>query len=259
MTGVAGLLFEPTKSVFLFAPIVLLLPFALWRLWRLDQSATVLVASNLGITFVAVAMWFAWHGGWCWGPRLIMPGVVPAIAAIAPWADTSGRRRLAELLFALGCVVSLPALFVPTQAQQLEIPAPPRATHFLPTQPLASPFPLRQFQLIRPTARYSFEHAFDHLDDGRNYLRYLSLWQLGLTRQLQRTGLLISVAATGLLFAVILISGRRVRAALREVIRLDYRSFAGKPGSGERPRDELDQVTFQFPNTPVHAGDGQAE
>ena len=251
LTGVSGLLFEPTKSVLLFAPIVLLLPFALWRLGRFNRSAFVLVASNLGITFVAVAMWFAWHGGWCWGPRLILPGVVPAIAAIAPWADTLGRRRLAELLFVLGCAVSLPALIVPTQAQQLEIPPVPRSAHFLPTQPLASPFPLRQFQLIGPIGRYSFEHAFDHVDDGRNYLRYLSLWQFGLTRQFQETGLLMSVAGTGLLFAVILISGRRVNAALREV---------GRSGTGQgRPHDELNQVAFQFPNAPIHARDHQAE
>ena len=34
LTGMAGLLFEPTKSLLLFAPIAVLLPFALWRLWR---------------------------------------------------------------------------------------------------------------------------------------------------------------------------------------------------------------------------------
>ena len=144
LTGIGGLLFEPTKSLLLFAPIIVLLPFALWRLWRGDRAAFVLIAGNFGHHCGPVAMWFAWHGGWCWGPRLLIPGLMPAIAAVGPWLVRTGQRRAAALLFALGFGLSLPALIVPTQAQQLEAdPAFRRSRAALSAdQPLASPSPV---------------------------------------------------------------------------------------------------------------------
>jgi hypothetical protein len=228
LTGLAGLLFEPRKSLLLFAPIALLLPFALRHLWRCNRPAFVLISGNFGITFGVVAMWFAWHGGWCWGPRLLLPGLVPAIAGIGPWLIGPSRRRAAALLFTLGFCVSLPALLVPTQGQQLEQPPVPwqvlREGHFLATQPLASPSPWRQLQLVGPTTRYSIEHWNKGLDDGRNYLRYLSLWQLGATRELQRTGLLLSLTVTSLLVLLVVITGCKVRATLDDLCPLDPKS-----------------------------------
>ena len=225
LTGTIGLLFHPTKSLLLFAPISLLLPFALWRLWCVHRWAFVLIAGNLFMTFGTAAMWFAWHGGWCWGPRLLIPGLVPAVSAVGPWLDRSSRLRVAALLLAVGFAVSLPALVVPTQAQQLD--GPPRSHeelwrgHYMRTQPLASPSVLRQLQLVIPTARYSVQHAYEGLDDGRNYLRYLSLWQVGATRVMRRTGLLVSLTITPLLFVLMLISGRRAGAAAKAIDRLD--------------------------------------
>ena len=49
------------------------------------------------ITFATAALWFAWHGGWSWGPRLLLPGLVPAIAAIGPWISMRSRQRVAAL------------------------------------------------------------------------------------------------------------------------------------------------------------------
>ena len=223
VTGLSGLLFDSRKSLLLFAPIVALLPLVLWHLWQRDRAAFVLIVGNLGITVVSVAMWFAWHGGWCWGPRLLIPGLMPAIAAVGAWLVRPGQRRVTAILFALGLGVSLPAIIVPIQAQQLEVTPVPREAHFLPTQPLASPRPWRQLQLIAPTARYSIEHRYQGLDDGRNYLRYLSLWQVGVTRVLQRTGLVLSVTITFLLILLLLISVRNLRAAVKDVSRLDAR------------------------------------
>ncbi|HVQ41133.1 MAG TPA: hypothetical protein VMS54_02965, partial [Vicinamibacterales bacterium] len=231
LNGLGGLLFEPTKSVLLFAPICLLLPFALWSLWQCNRPALVLIAGNFGITLGVVAMWFAWHGGWCWGPRLLLPGLAPTIASVGPWLVRPNRWRATALLFTLGFLVSLPAMLVPTQAQQLERPRIPqqvlREGHFMRTQPLASPYAWRQLQLLVPTVRYSIEHRYKGLDDGRNYLRYLSLWQVGATRKLQRAGLLVSLMGTLLLFLLVVFTGHKVRAGLVDIRRLDRPS----PGS----------------------------
>jgi hypothetical protein len=168
-----------------------------------------------------IAMWFAWHGGWSWGPRLLLPGIIPAIAAIGPWLSTATRRRGAELLFAAGLLVSFPALIVSTQAQQVEVRSPPPWTHFLDTQPLASPSVQRQFGLILPNARYTVDHLYEDQGDGKNNLRSLSLWQFGVIRALGRAGLAVSVAGTAFLLVLAVWSYRRLRPLVRDVIEDD--------------------------------------
>ncbi len=224
-SGAAGLLFHPTKSLLLFAPISFVLPFAFWSLWRVQRWAFLLIAGNFAVTFATAAMWFAWHGGWCWGPRLLIPGLLPAIAAVGPWLDRPSRERVVAFLLLVGFFVSLPALFVSTQTQQLE--APPisheelRRGHYMPTQPLRSPSPLRQAQLIAPIARYSVAHAYDRRSDGRNYLRYFSLWQLGATRVLGQAGLIAGLTASALLLLGVAIAWRRVASATAAIVRIE--------------------------------------
>ena len=213
--GAAGLLGDPLKSVIIFAPIVLLLPAALAKAWRENRAAATLVTAHAAITFVLTATWFAWHGGWSWGPRFLLPAVVVVVALIGPWMTTVRRTRAVVLLFAAGLLISLPAVLVSTQRQQLETPPVPPEAHYLDTQPLASPSIVRQAELVVPVARYSVEHRYDGADDGRNYQRYLSLWQFGAMRELGRAGLVIGVVGTSVLLMAIALAGRRLLAALR--------------------------------------------
>jgi SAM-dependent methyltransferase/uncharacterized protein YqgC (DUF456 family) len=217
LTGARGLLLEPTKSILLFAPVVLLLPFALQTLWRRDRWAFVLITANLTITFIVTATWFSWHGGWSWGPRLLLPGVIPALAALGPWSSTPMRRRTTALLLAIGFAVSFPALIVAPEAQLLEVTTPPPETHFLDTQPLSSPSVTRQAELIPAAIRYSVEHPYEDRRDGLNRLRTLSLWQLGAMRALGRPGLVASMAGTALLLIVVVVGGRKLLLVFRDI------------------------------------------
>ena len=216
LTGISGLLFNPLKSVFLFAPFILVLPLALAKLWRESRTAFVLITSNFVITLLVTATWFAWHGGWCWGPRLLIPGLAPAVAAVGPWLSR-GKYTVTTILFLVGFLVSFPALIVSTQRQQLEVPRVPPETHFHDTQPLSSPSVIRQFELISPTAAYSVEHLYHPADDGQNYLRYLSVWQFGATRVLGRAGLMLAVAGTAILSAIGAFAVVRLLVKVREV------------------------------------------
>jgi SAM-dependent methyltransferase len=187
---------------------------------------------------VLTAKWFAWHGGWSWGPRLLLPAVLLAVVLVAPWLTTRRRVGSAVLLFAAGFLVSCPALVVSTQTQQLETTPVPESAHYLATQPLASPRVDRQWELVAPVARYSVEHRYDGGDDGHNYLRYLSLWQFGAMRDLGRTGLAAGLGGTAVLLAVMAVAGRRLLVGLRSADRLPTnRDQAGGPaaGPGGRP------------------------
>jgi hypothetical protein len=221
LKGAGGLLLNPLKSVFLFAPIVLLLPFALRDLWSRNRLAFLLIVGNLAITFATAALWFAWHGGWSWGPRLLLPGLVPAIAAIGPWISMRSRQRVAALLLAAGFLVSSPALIVSTQSQQLEVPPVPPETHFLDTQPLSSPSVGRQFQLIPSRVRYSVEHLYENHPGGTEHLRSVSLWQLGMARVMGRAGLALGAAVTVAVLLLVVVAFHRLRGASRQLAHLD--------------------------------------
>ena len=235
--GATGLLFNPLKSIFIFAPVIILLPVSLTHLWRTNRDAFTLIAGNLVITFAITATWFAWHGGWGWGPRLLIPALIPALAAIGPWVYTTGRRKAVAGLFATGLLVSVPALIVPTQAQQLEVPPVPPSTHVLDTQPLSSPSVHRQLALVPSTVRYSIENRYGGPDDGFNYLRYLSLWQFGAARVLGPRALAAAAGASALLVGMAFVALRRLRPLLG-----DRRHEPAPQGGGYEGKDNLEAM-----------------
>jgi hypothetical protein len=103
LTGLYGFLLSPAKSVFLFSPpIFLAIPGLRW-LWR-RQRALAIVA---GVTPIVYLMFFArytqWEGGYCIGPRYLVPplallclGLGPILGAGSRWT----RYAAVVLLFA---------------------------------------------------------------------------------------------------------------------------------------------------------------
>lgn len=204
--GLQGLLLHPSKSLLLFAPIVLLTPPAvIWGWQRNKRDAVVLLIGNFVVTLVLAATWHSWTGGWSWGPRLLIPGMLPLLASIAPWVDARPRRmRLVAALAALGFLVSAPSLVVSSRAQQLDRPPP-----------AIGPRVLRQVELVPQTVDYTLSHltSYDR-DQGLNY-RYLTLWQIGVVRAVGHKGWLIAVPISTVLVAVTAASGRALASELR--------------------------------------------
>ncbi len=93
LEGLYGLLLSPGKSVFLYAPALLLaLPGGL-ALWRRGARATVVLVSGLFLShLVLYACWGEWHGGGVWGPRFLLPVVAP-LMALAAGVGTVGAAR----------------------------------------------------------------------------------------------------------------------------------------------------------------------
>jgi SAM-dependent methyltransferase len=204
-----------------------------------------LLTSNLLITFAVTATWFAWHGGWSWGPRLLLPGLIPALAAIAPWLSNPARMRGAAALLILGFVVSLPAMVVSPGAQTLEVRAPPPQTHYLDTQPLSSPSVIRQYELIPVKAGYSIAHSYENQPDGLNHLRTLSLWQLGMMRVLGPPGLVLSAAGTALLLVIAMAAYLKLRPAIREATMSPSVGAASSVGPAEEDPDACNLETME--------------
>ena len=99
----------PNRGVFWFAPILLLAFFVPMRTRLVEPLRTdyraALVAS--GGFFAANLWWWAWEGGFGWGPRLL----APAVALSIPWLSGRGTawRRAALSLALVGFALNLPA------------------------------------------------------------------------------------------------------------------------------------------------------
>jgi hypothetical protein len=204
LEGTAGLLFSPEKSVVLFAPAIVLVPLAVAALWRRQRATVALVLALFAATWGLAATWWSWQGGWSWGPRLIIPGVVVALALVAPWIGTSVTRlRATAVLFAVGFVLSFSAVLVPPGMQQLERPHSD------------GPRLLRQYTALPQITRRSVRAARSTAARDDDYRRYLALWQAGIVRQFGPWGLLPAVLGTLALLAALLWVSRPLLARLR--------------------------------------------
>ncbi|HEX8155795.1 MAG TPA: hypothetical protein VF526_00300 [Solirubrobacteraceae bacterium] len=184
--GAGGLLFSPEKSIFLFAPAILLVPWAVVALWRRQRALVVLVLALFAATFLLAATWHSWQGGWSWGPRLVIPGIVLVLVLLAPWiAQSRARMRIVAVLCAAGFAVSLAALFAPVGTQLLnKIPG------------VDGPQIVRQYRELPQLARRSVEMANDPAARHDDQRRYLATWQAGIVRQVGVVAIVPAVLGT---------------------------------------------------------------
>jgi len=194
LEGTAGLLLSPEKSVFLFAPVIVLVPLALLALWRRDRVTTGLMVALFAGVFVLAATWWSWMGGWSWGPRLLIPGVALVLVALAPWiGDNATRYKLTAALFALGFVLSFSAVLAPPGAQLLD-----RAPG------TDGPQIVRQYRELPQLVERSIDAADDPSARDGDYRRYLAPWQPNIVRELGTTGALLALVGTLALLAALL-------------------------------------------------------
>ena len=193
LEGASGLLFDAEKSLVLFAPALVLVPFAFVTLWRRARVTAALLLALFAVTFVLAATWHSWQGGWSWGPRLVIPGVALALVALGPWIGTNRRRmQLAGALFALGFAVSFAAVLAPPGMQLID------------RQPgTVGPQIVRQYrELPRLTDNSIAAGEYRAARDG-DYRRYLSLWQANLVRQVGGGAAIPALLVTLLGFAAL--------------------------------------------------------
>jgi len=205
-TGAWGLLTDPSKSLFLFVPLGVLLPFGIWSLRRRGEARVAWLASGIVVIgFLTAASWSIWWGGWTWGPRLLIPALVPALPVLAPWiSGRPGRRRLVVALAVVGGLVNLPALIAPTSAQLGE------------TAETDGPHVVRQAELLPATLGNLADEAPPErpvlpADRWDPYL-----WQVEIGRNLGSQGAVLAAVLSLLLVLVAVLAGRRLwRAAKR--------------------------------------------
>jgi hypothetical protein len=112
--GLLGLLFSPGKSVFVYAPVLLLSLAAIPKLWRKHRPAAAFIVALAVIWLLLHAKLRSWYGAWGWGPRhfvtLLPILAIPALVFIpSVWSRRSGKAILIPLA-AGGFILALASL-----------------------------------------------------------------------------------------------------------------------------------------------------
>jgi hypothetical protein len=107
--GIFGNLLSPSRGLFVFSPVLLLIFFLLIRHWRSLRSRPLVAASLLAICLIAVnaASFPIWWGGNCYGPRL-MSDAIPwfvLLAILAVAAIPEAQRNLRNPAIAIGALL----------------------------------------------------------------------------------------------------------------------------------------------------------
>jgi len=107
--GIFGFLLSPGKSIFLYAPGLLLGFFGLRQFWQ-RQRAEAVFGLVLFLTYlIFYSLFWNWEGDWTWGPRYLMPTFPFVILWAAPLLEQPQKwvRYAFNLLLTLGILVNV--------------------------------------------------------------------------------------------------------------------------------------------------------
>ena len=115
--GLRGLLFSPGKSLFLYAPVLILAVLGMPAFWRRHRTEGLLFLVAPWLFVLVFSMKSVWHGGG-WGPRylvMIVPFLAitaaPVVQSLVSGDGSHIKRRLLRaccgLLLALSCAVQV--------------------------------------------------------------------------------------------------------------------------------------------------------
>ena len=108
-TGLFGFLLSPGKSLFLFAPPLLLAPAGLFALARRDRGLALVAGLAPLVYLLFYARYAQWEGGYSFGPRYLVPVIPLLILGLGPLLAERGRvvRRLVLVLAVTGFLVQV--------------------------------------------------------------------------------------------------------------------------------------------------------
>lgn len=109
--GLAGVLVSPSHGLLVFAPFFAFVPLALVAWWRgRPRFCPPLVAVCLAfvaLQFAIVASWPGWHGGWCYGPRLLTEIMPALLLLLIPGRELLVASRPARVVFAAAAAAAI--------------------------------------------------------------------------------------------------------------------------------------------------------
>lgn len=110
--GLTGLLFSPGKSLFIYAPLLILSVFLFKRFYKQHQKEAIYIAALTILWFLLHSKLRSWYGAWGWGPRhfiTILPILFLPFSVNFEYILTKVSLRFAAIF--LGCFGFILELF----------------------------------------------------------------------------------------------------------------------------------------------------
>ncbi len=99
LEGLAGVLFAPNKGLFIYSPFFLFIFLSFFRIFFVQKRRFFLLIGVCIVSFtILTAKWTHWHGGWSFGPRL-MVDIAPFMVFLLVPLFTNGILRKKIFLF----------------------------------------------------------------------------------------------------------------------------------------------------------------
>lgn len=108
--ALAGMLFSPGKSVFLFNPVLLLAPFGFFGLWRSHRALALIIAATFASTLLFHAKYTYWAGDPTWGVRYLASSMGLCVLAVMPCLRSRRGGRLTASLVALSVCIQIASI-----------------------------------------------------------------------------------------------------------------------------------------------------
>jgi hypothetical protein len=123
LIGLYGFLLSPGKSILLFAPPLVLAIFGIPRLWRQDRGLATVAAGLLFAYLAFYVKYTQWEGGYCVGPRYVMPTLALFCIGLAPIMKCLSKRTriVAIALTILGILVQM--ISIATSFMESQVPS----------------------------------------------------------------------------------------------------------------------------------------
>lgn len=97
--NIPKLLYYFDKGVFIYNPVFILSVTGYFKFFKLYRRETIFFISIIAFNLITTAMWHMWYGGWCWGPRFLVPATPLWVLPLYLFISKRGAARYIAIVF----------------------------------------------------------------------------------------------------------------------------------------------------------------